>query len=412
MSRKKIVIAAAAVVIAAVVGGIALERRQGDHAGHAHAAGEQSSIYYCPMHPTVTSDEPGSCPICGMKLVRRSGSQSSDVASQLAQSGSIEGELPAISLPPNQRVMANVRTIRAVARPVTASFVATGTVTFDQRRVAQVTSYTAGRIEQLFANFIGDEVRRGAAVATVYSPELYATQRELLVAVRSGRSELIEAARRRLRLFGMPESEIRQVIASGNVRRTSTIVSPVSGVVTQKLAVPQQYVAEGEAIVEVADLSTVWVEADVFESDLPRVAVGQRVVVTSPALAAELPGEIAFIEPVVGSQTRAVRVRIEIANRNLQLKPGMYVSVRIDSGGNRSAVMLPSTAVIDRGNARFVWIEVAPGEFAPRRVVTGSDDGESIEIVSGVAPGEQVVVEGAFLLDSEAQLRSATGVSP
>lgn len=425
ISRRKIgIIAGLAVVAAIVIAVFIAERRQGDHAGHAHAAGEQGSIYYCPMHPTVTSDKQGSCPICGMKLVKRSGSQASDVAAQLARSGDIGGSVSSIALSPAQRVTANVRTTRVATGLSASELVTTGRVTFDERRVAQVTSYTAGRIEQLFANFTGDSVRRGEVVATIYSPDLYTTQQEYLLALRnrdrmsgtgfaqarSAADDLVASSRRRLQLLGMTDAQIRRLASSGRAMATTSIVAPVSGIVTQKLVVPQQYVTAGQPLVAVADLSTVWVEADVFEQDLSRVAVGQRVTVTSPSLpGVELPGTVAFIQPVVGAESRATRVRIELPNTNLQLKPDMYVTVRLSGGNARSAIVVPATAVIDRGQQQFVWVETAPGQYAPRRVTVGTQSGAQVEILSGLAAGETIVLEGGFLLDSEAQLRSAGG---
>lgn len=409
-SRRRILLAAViAVLLAAIVGGVVWQQRRTDRAGHAHA---EAATYYCPMHPTVTSDEPGNCPICGMKLVKRTASPQGDLAAQIADSARLEPGIATVSISPAQRVMANVKTMRVAPGTSTSEIVTTGRVTFDERRLAQVTAYTGGRIEQLFVNFTGDTVTRGRTVATIYSPDLYAAQREYLVALRGQPAalarDLAESSRRRLLLLGMSAAQIEQVARSGKPITTTAIVSPVSGVVTRKLVVPQQYVMAGETLFEVADLSTVWVEADVYEHDLPHLAVGQRVSVSSPALPDELPGSVTFIQPVVGGETRTTRVRIELPNRNLQLKPDMYVTVKLFGGGGRTALMVPATAVVDRGMQQFVWVEVSPGTFAPRQVKVGTRTPDGVEIVSGLTGGEMVVVEGAFLIDSEAQLRAAT----
>ena len=410
MNRRRILLGGAiAVVLIAIVSGVVWQQRRSDHSGHAHAA----AIYYCPMHPTITSNKPGNCPICGMKLVKRTGSKQADVAAQIAGSARLEPGIATVSISPTQRVMANVKTTRVMATTSTSELVTTGRVTFDERRLAQVTAYTAGRIEQLFVNFTGDTVSRGRAVATIYSPDLYAAQREYLVALRGQPAalarELAESSRRRLLLLGMSAAQIDQVGRSGKPIVTTAIISPVSGVVTRKLVVPQQYVMAGETLFEVADLSTVWVEADVYEHDLSRVAVGQRVSVGSPALPGyELPGSVTFIQPVVAGESRTTRVRIELPNRNLQLKPDMYVTVKLFGSSGRTAFMLPASAVIDRGLQQFVWVEVSPGTFAPRQVRVGTRTPDRVEILSGLAAGESVVVEGAFLIDSEAQLRAAS----
>ena len=411
MNRRRIILAATiAIVLAAIVGGVVWQQRRTDRAEHAHA---EAATYYCPMHPTVTSNKPGNCPICGMKLVKRTGSKQADVAAQIANSARLEPGIATVSISPTQRVMANVKTMRVAATTSTSELVTTGRVTFDERRLAQVTAYTAGRIEQLFVNFTGDRVTRGRTVATIYSPDLYAAQREYLVALHGQPAalaqELAESSRRRLLLLGMSSAQIANVARSGKPMTSTAIIAPVSGVVTRKLVVPQQYVMAGETLFEVADLSTVWVEADVYEADLPRIAVGQRVSVSFPALPGyELPGSVTFIQPVVAGETRTTRVRIELPNRNLQLKPDLYVSVKLFGGAARTTLTLPASAVIDRGMQQFVWVEASPGTFAPRQVKVGSRTPDRVEIVSGLNAGEAVVVEGAFLIDSEAQLRAAS----
>jgi Cu(I)/Ag(I) efflux system membrane fusion protein len=299
-------------------------------------------------------------------------------------------------------------------------------VTFDERRVAQVTAYTAGRVERLYANFTGDTVRRGSPVATMYSPELFGTQQEYRLAgaqaarlgkagyagARNAADDLVESARRRLLLSGMTSQQIAQLGRGGNVPATTTIISPVSGTVTRKLVVPQQYVSVGQPLLEIADLSSVWIEADVYEQQLANVKVGQRVEITAPASSGTpLFGTVAFIQPVLADQTRTASIRIELPNPKLQLKPDMFVSVRIIGQPAPAHIMLPASAVIDRGQHQFVWVETAPGSFEPREVRSGGHHGEMVVIASGLQGGETVVVDGAFLLDSEAQLRSTTAAA-
>jgi Cu(I)/Ag(I) efflux system membrane fusion protein len=300
--------------------------------------------------------------------------------------------------------------------------VTTGRVTFDERRTAQVTAYTAGRIEQLFVNFTGDSVRRGEAVGTIYSPDLFATQQEYLLALanrermkragfagaRSAADDLVESTRRRLMLFGMTDGQVSTLERTGKPILATTIISPVSGVVTQKLAVEQQYVTQGQPLLVVADLSTVWVEADVYEQQLPDVSVGQRVEITASAIPGRtFTGKVSFIVPVLAGATRTARVRIDLPNPGLALKPDMYVNVRVIGTPAPPHIMVPASAVIDRGQQQFVWVETKPGTYEPRTVRTGQRHGEAIVIVSGVNEGDTVVVEGGFLLDSEAQLRGA-----
>jgi Cu(I)/Ag(I) efflux system membrane fusion protein len=378
-------------------------------------AAQVADVYYCPMHPTVQSDRPGSCAICGMALVKR---ETATAATQLARSGAVE----AVSLSPEQRVTANVKTMRVTPATGTGDLVTTGRVTFDERRLASVTAYSAGRIERLYANFTGDTIRRGETVATMYSPDLFGTQQEYLLSLtnrermrragfaeaRSAADDLVESTRRRLLLLGMTEGQVSQLQRNGKPFYTTNVVSSVSGIVTKKYVVPQQYVEQGQPLFDVADLSSVWVEADVYEQQLPNIAVGQRVVITTPALAGELPAKVAFIQPVLEGATRTARVRVELPNPHLRLKPDMYVTVKIFGTPAPEHIMLPASAVIDRGQRRFVWVETQPGTYEPREVRAGARHGDQIVIESGLHGGEVVVLEGGFLLDSEAQLRSAT----
>lgn len=389
----------------------------GRHEEHATATTQieqkAADVYTCPMHPTIVQNKPGSCPICGMALVKRAAEPATGTAS---------GDIRAVSLSPEQRVTANVKAIRVALDTHTGELVTTGRVTFDERRLAQVTAYTAGRIEQLFVNFTGDSVRRGQAVATIYSPELFSTQQEYLLALEnrermhragfggahSASQDLVESTRRRLNLFGMTAAQIAQLERTRKPIFATTIASPVSGVVTQKLAVVQQYVAQGQPLLEVADLSVVWVEADVYEQQLPSVKVGDRVEITVPAIPGRtFAGRVSFIVPVLAGATRTAKVRIELANPDLQLKPDMYVNARILGAPAPPHIMVPASAVIDRGRKQFVWVETQPGTYEPREVTTGGRHGESVVIASGLHEGDNVVVEGGFLLDSEAQLRGA-----
>ena len=385
----------------------------------AQEAQKVADVYYCPMHPTVTSDKPGNCPICGMTLVKR---ENGTAGVSPATAGGTPA-LQAISLSPEQRVTGNVRTMRVTLDTHTGELVTTGRVTFDERRLTQVSAYTAGRIERLFVNFTGDSVRRGESVGTIYSPDLFATQQEYLLALenrermrragfagaRSASDDLVESTRRRLMLFGMTASQVAQLERTHKPIFATNIISSVNGVVTKKLAVEQQYVAQGQPLLEVADLSTVWVEADVYEQQLSNVHIGQRVEIVSAATPERTySGKVSFIAPLLQGTTRTARVRVELPNPKLELKPDMYVNVRIIGTPAPAHIMVPASAVIDRGQKQFVWVETQPNVYEPREVKTGGRHGELVVIASGIRAGDTVVVEGAFLLDSEAQLRGAS----
>jgi len=396
---------------AAVISGIVIWQYSSDE----ELAEAGDTIYYCPMHPTITSPVPGNCPICGMNLIRRVNTDTS-AASSLADAGS----LGSISMSPTQQVMANVATSPAELTVWDQDFVTTGSITYDETLLAQVTSYTAGRIEKLFVQFTGDAVRRGQAVAQIYSPELHSSQQEYLLAIanrermrnagfegaRSAADDLVESSRRRLQLLGMTDRQLTELERGGKPFSTTTVYSPVSGIVTARNAVPQQYVMAGEPLLEVADLSTVWVEADVYEKDLAKVAAGQSVLVTAPAYPGQtFTGTVAFVEPVLSGQSRSNRARIQLANPELRFKPGMFVSVRLVQSTSEPVLTVPRTAIVDRGENQFVWVAAGDSRYTPRQVTVGATDGDRAQILSGLEPGEVVVTAGGFLIDSESQLR-------
>ncbi len=373
-----------------------------------------ADVYTCTMHPSIRSDHPGTCPICGMTLVK--------VSAHAQHGGAANAALTAIALSPEQRVTGNVKTVRVALDTHTGEIVTTGRVTFDERRLSQVSAYAGGRIERLIVNFTGDAVRRGETVGTIYSPDLYATQQEYLLSLenrermrragfasaRGAADDLVDSTRRRLQLLGMTNSQIATLEKTHKPIFATNIVSPVSGIVTRKLAVEQQYVAEGQPLLEVADLSQVWVEADIYEQQLPNVKIGDRVEITASAVPGRTyVGRVSFIVPVLVGATRTARVRVEIANQGLALKPDMYVNVRVIGAPAAPHIMVPASAVLDRGQKQFVWVETQPGTYEPREVTTGGRHGDAIVINSGISAGDDVVVEGGFLLDSEAQLRSA-----
>ena len=302
-------------------------------------------------------------------------------------------------------------------RTLTSDVRAAGVVTVDETRVAEVAPRFGGFVERLYADFTGQAVTRGQPLLEVYSPELFAAQQELLVATRIGREttalpgapasasgDLVAAARRRLELSGVSEAQIDEIVRTSAARRTITIHSPASGVIAEKRVVRGQAFEPGQSLYTIADLSEVWVEAELRAGDVSAARVGRGAEVEL----ADLPGRpfkgrVQFVAPTLDSATRTVRARVVVSNSGRQLKPGMYATVRI-SAPSREALTVPSSAVVRTGERSIVFVDMGGGELMPHDVETGRVAGDLTEILAGLEPGQRVVTSAQFLLDSESNL--------
>jgi Cu(I)/Ag(I) efflux system membrane fusion protein len=342
------------------------------------------------------SNHPGLAPDCNMKLVPEYANES---ATPAAPGG--------VTISEQRQQLIGVKLATAELRDLSRTIRTTGRVTGDERRVAQVRTKFEGFIDTLYVNVTGQPVRRGDALAAIYSPDLLATENELVLAEGNhsdlGRT-LAGAARTRLRLFDMSEADIDRIVRTGKPMRDVLLRSPVTGIVTIKNAVAGARVMPADTLYEVTDLSHVWVLADVYESELPSVRLGTTAQVVTGG--ATLAGRVTFIGPVITAQTRTANVRIELDNPAALLKPDMYASVILQLPGG-SSVAVPDSAVMNTGTRSIVFIAGANGTFEPREVATGAKTGGFYAIRSGVRPGERVVVDANFLVDSESRLKSA-----
>ena len=343
------------------------------------------------------SNHPGVAPDCNMKLVPQYADES------------VAGGVPtgAVSIPPERQQRIGVKLAAAELRDLSHTIRTTGRVTVDERRTAQIRTKFEGFIDTLWVNFTGQPVRRGEPLAAIYSPDLLATQNDLILAERNhtdlGRT-LADAARSRLRLWDMGAADIDRVARTGKPMRDVVLRSPVSGVVIAKTAVAGARVMPADTLYEIADLSHVWVLADVYESELAAVRVGTpaQIVVGGQTLA----GRVTFIGPVVAAATRTANVRIELDNAGGLLKPDMYADVILQQPQGAS-VAVPDSAVMNTGTRSIVFVARDDGTFEPRQVTTGAKADGFYAIRSGVQPGERVVVDANFLVDSESRLKSA-----
>lgn len=417
ISKRTGIMLGLAVILAIGIGGAYLWFDR--HPAHEHADHTEQgpTQYTCPMHPYIVKDKPGSCPICGMTLVPilKGGKETGSRQNQK--------ELSEISLSPTQQVMANIETEAAKIEPFAREIAAVGIVAYDQARQAKVTAWIAGRIDRLYVNRVGDWVSRNRPVAEVYSPDLVSAQQEYLLALKSretlkdspinsisqGGEGLVASSRQKLKLMGVKDYQIASLERSGAPNIRLPIYTPLSGVVIEKLVLAGQYVNVGDPLFTIADLSTVWVDVEVYENEFPSIKIGQKVEFSSQSYPGTVfTGKVSFVYPFLDPSSRTVKVRVELPNPGGKLKPEMYMRGVIKASQG-TVLTVPVTAVLDTGKRKVVWVEKGPGNYVPRDVVTGDHTGDRIRIISGLEAGEKVAVSGGYLIDSEAQLKGGTG---
>jgi Cu(I)/Ag(I) efflux system membrane fusion protein len=415
---KKIAAAVILLVVAAIAGGgyYLWKHQEGSRTHGGDKAAQGPVLYTCAMHPFIIKDKPGSCPICGMQLIRK--------VEGAAATAKEEEMLGHVSLSPTQRLMANVATVKVDRMPFAKEINAVGIVQYDQARQAKVTAWVAGRIDRLFVNTVGSAVSKGRPVAEIYSPELVSAQQEYLLALKSreqfknstiqsiaqGGEGLVSSSRQRLKLMGVKDEQIAGLEKAGQPNIRLSVYTPLSGIVIEKLVQEGQYVNVGDPLFNIADLSTIWVEVEVYENEFPFIRIGQRVEITSQSYPGKaFAGRVSFVYPFLDPKTRTVKVRVELANPGLKLKPDMFVNAMIKAP-LPDALAVPVTAVMDTGTRQVVWVETKPGMFEPRDVKVGARVGDVIQILSGLLRGDKVASSGGYLIDSESQLKgSGTG---
>jgi Cu(I)/Ag(I) efflux system membrane fusion protein len=336
--------------------------------------------------------------------------------------GGVDGARP-VSLAPEQAHRIGVTYAVVAAGPLEKEIRTVGQVTFDETRLQTISPKIDGFVEQLYVNATGQPVSVGQPLLAIYSPMLVQAQEELLLAKRlqgdmSGgsadaqrsASDLLEAARRRLAYWDVPQREIASIERSGKARRTLTLYSPANGYVMEKNVVAGQKITAGDVLYRVADLRTVWVEGEVFEQDLADVRVGQVVHADFQALPGEhRMGHIAYVYPTVNAGTRTARVRVVLPNADHRLMPGMYATLRIVGTARSDVLTIPRDAVLVTGERNIVFVREANGELVPHEVALGVANDERVEILRGLSVGQTVVASATFLVDAESNLGKAAG---
>jgi Cu(I)/Ag(I) efflux system membrane fusion protein len=376
------------------------------------ARGDHKILYwYDPMHPAYKSDKAGTAPDCGMTLVPK---YAEDPSMAKMPTGTV-------TISPEKQVLAGVRTAVVERKSMVREIHTTAQIVADETRIAHVHVKVAGFIDKVYVDFVGELVKKGQPLFTLYSPDLVSAQEEYLIARRGnstlgsapfqeisqGSQSLLQSAKERLRLWDISEDQIKELDGTGKVNKYMTFYSPITGFVTDRKVYPQTAVTPDTELYTVSDLSTVWANADIYEYEVPFVHLGQRISFTLSYYPGKAySGNISYIYPTVDPQTRTIKVRVQIPNPGFVLKPQMFADaqLRVDYG---SKIFVPQEAVLNSGTEQHVFVVHEGGTFEPRKITLGPVVDGNAAILSGLKAGETIVVSGNFLIDSESGLKSA-----
>jgi Cu(I)/Ag(I) efflux system membrane fusion protein len=377
---------------------------------------EAKTLYTCPMHPTIVSDHPGDCPICGMALVKAGPAE--DGGHVHGGAATADG-LVTVAIDPQRQQLIGLRTTEVSRGPVGESWRTVGKVAVDETNVHHVNIKVGGFVDTVYVDYVGRPVKRGERLFSIYSPDLLSVQQEYLLALRTRKAlaeggvatgagdDLVDAARERLRLWDVPESEVERLERTGKPVKNLTMYSPMSGVVTKKDIVMGHRLNEGDMPYEITDLSRVWVLADAYETDLGRIRMGMPATLSLQAFPNQaFKGRVIFVDPMLDPKTRTAKVRLEFQNPRGELKPEMFGEVTLRTAA-RDGLRIPADALIDSGTKKVVFVALGEGKFQPREVEVGPVTGEEVEVLSGLTEGEKVVTRANFLVDSESRLRAS-----
>lgn len=366
--------------------------------GKENGSGE-AFLWTCSMHPQIKLGEPGDCPICGMDLIPAS------------EASNGNGNPMVIEMTPEAVALAQIQTTKVGGTSGSGELFLTGKIQADERENAVITAKFPGRIEKLFVTFTGEQVKAGQRLATIYSPELLNAQKELLEAHKSKTSfpQLYSAAKEKLKLWKLTESQIMQIEQNGTVREQFDILADQSGVVTLRNIAVGDYVSTGSVLFNLVNLNKLWVLLDAYESDLPLVSSGNEISFKVAGLDDTFKAKISFIDPILNANTRVASVRAEIPNSGGKLKPEMFVTAKIQTkkNPNSAGITVPRTSVLWSGKRSVVYVKVTNAEmpgFEMREVTLGNRMGENYLIESGLQAGEEIATNGVFAIDAAAQL--------
>ncbi|SEN07375.1 membrane fusion protein, Cu(I)/Ag(I) efflux system [Mucilaginibacter gossypiicola] len=359
----------------------------------------QNKAYYtCSMHPQIHEEHPGNCPICGMKLIK------------VELSGSDDKATDKITLTATQLQLANIQTDTVREAYTGLERTLTGTVVTDETKATELSARTAGRIQQLFIRAVGVKIAAGQPVYTLYSEDLQEAEKEYLLARQQQKvlhnpdvdyDQLISSAESKLQLWGLTPAQIKNLAASGKTSATTTLLSKVSGTISDILVHEGDYITEGMTILKTQALNSLWVEAQLYAGETGGYKVNDPVSVAFPDLNGQvLTGKVEFINPELSDASKINLIRISIPNPQGLIRPGMLAYISIAKGGSRSLAVAAS-AVLTDGKGSKVWLKNRDGSFSPKMIITGTENQSYVQVLSGLNAGDVVVTNGAYLLNSE-----------
>jgi Cu(I)/Ag(I) efflux system membrane fusion protein len=398
---KKIIIYIAILAVGLFLGWFLFGGSSNHETAHNHdTAAQTNQMWTCSMHPKIMQPEAGDCPICGMDLIPMENNSEGLLADQF-------------KLTENAMALANIQTsIVGNGKSEDHTIKLSGKVTENEESNAVQVSYFSGRLERLNVNFTGEKVQKGQLLATIYSPELYAAQQELITAssMKESQPALYKAVRNKLKLWKLSESQINKIETTGKVKENVPVYSTVSGTVSEKLVEQGDYIKQGQALLKIANLSTVWANFDVYENQIDLFKKGQEVSITTNAYSNKtFKGTVDFIDPILDTRTRTVKLRVVLNNSKDAFKPGMFVEGKIKgiTSTEEQVLTIPSSAVLWTGERSVVYIKGNPNQsiFEMREITLGNKISDNYEVLEGLNNGDEIVTNGTFTVDAAAQLQ-------